>query len=138
MKYKKEDLAKMDVDQYTLFKKQALAEQVDTTSAQFKMMQDMMQHAATQGTAMELNNLAWSYVETMKDKADWTKALAWSARAIELDRDPNFLDTYANLLYKLGKKDEAIKIETEALEKAKVEQREGFMETLEKMKKGTL
>jgi len=138
MKYKKEELAKMDADQYALFKKQALAEQVDTTSAQFKMMQDMMQSAATQGTAMELNNLAWSYVETMKDKADWTKALAWSARAIELDRDPNFLDTYANLLYKLGKKDEAIKIETEALEKAKVEQREGFMETLEKMKKGTL
>lgn len=119
-------------------KKQALAEQVDTMSAQFKMMQDMMQHAATQGTAMELNNLAWSYVETMKDKADWTKALAWSARSVELDRDPNFLDTYAHLLFKLGRKDEAIKIETEALEKANAEQKEGFMETLEKMKKGTL
>ena len=138
MKYKKEELAKMDVEQYALFKRQALAEGVDTTAAQFKMMEDMMKNSASQGAAQELNNLAWSYVETMTDKADWTKALAWSARSLELDRDANYLDTYGNLLYKLGRKPEAIKIATEALEKANPEQREGFMETLDKMKKGTL
>ncbi len=104
MKFTKEELAKMDSEQYALFKKQAQLEGVDSTDSQYKMMQDMMQSAATKGTAMELNNLAWSYVESMTDKADWTKALAWSARSLELDRDANYLDTYANLLYKVGQK----------------------------------
>ena len=97
----------------------------------------MMQSAATKGTAMELNNLAWSYVESMTDKADWTKALAWSARSLEFDRNAYYLDTYANLLYKLGRKAEAIKIATEALGKADPEHKEGIMENLDKMKKGT-
>jgi thioredoxin-related protein len=138
MAVKNDELKKMDAEQYAFFKKQALAEEADTTSAEFKMMAAAMRNAVSKGTAIELNNLAWSYVENMKDKADWTKALAWSARSLELDRDPNYLDTYANLLYKLGRKDEAIKIASEALEKAKPEQKEGFMETLELMKKGSL
>jgi thioredoxin-related protein len=135
MKLKKEDLAKMDVEQYALFRKQVKLEEADTTSADFKMMDEMMKSAATKTTAMQLNELAWSYFETMTDKADWTKALAWSARSLELDRDANYLDTYANLLFKLGRKAEAIKIETEALEKATPDQKEGFQETLNMMKK---
>lgn len=138
MQYKNEDLAKMDKEQYAFVKKQAILEEVDTTSAQFKIMAETMQHLASKDIAMELNNLAWSYVNTMTDKADLSKALAWSARSLELDRDANYLDTYANLLYKLGRKPEAIKIETEALGKAKPEEKEGFMDTLDKMKKGTL
>lgn len=134
MKIKKEELAKMDVEQYALFKKQVQLEEADTTSADFKMMDGMMKSAATKGTAMQLNELAWSYFETMTDKADWTKALAWSARSLELDRDVNYLDTYANLLFKLGRKAEAIKFETEALEKATPDQKEGFQETLNMMK----
>ena len=137
MKFTKEELAKMDREQYALFKKQAQLEGVDSTDSQYKMMQDMMQSAATKGTAMELNNLAWSYVESMTDKADWTKALAWSARSLEFDRNAYYLDTYANLLYKLGRKAEAIKIATEALGKADPEHKEGIMENLDKMKKGT-
>ena len=134
MKLKKEDLAKMDKEQYALFRKQVQLEEADTTSADFKMMDGMMKSAATKGTAMQLNELAWSYFETMTDKADWTKALAWSARSLELDRDANYLDTYANLLFKLGRKAEAIKFETEALEKATPDQKEGFQETLNMMK----
>lgn len=91
---------------------------------------------ALEDYALELNNLAWAYVETMKDPADLNKALAWSARSLELNKDPNHMDTYANLLFKLGKKEEAIKIETEAMEMAKPEQKEIFMDTLEKMKNG--
>jgi tetratricopeptide (TPR) repeat protein len=101
-------------------------------------MEPMMKKSVTNSTAMTLNNLAWSYVETMKDKADWSKALAWSARSLELNRDASYLDTYANLLFRLGKKKEAIKIETEALNKSEPQQKEDYQATLDKMKRGKL
>ncbi len=137
MKLNKADLAKKDQEQYQAILKNA-GEEVDTTSADFKVMEPMMKKSVTNSTAMTLNNLAWSYVETMKDKADWSKALAWSARSLELNRDASYLDTYANLLFRLGKKKEAIKIETEALNKSEPQQKEDYQATLDKMKRGKL
>ena len=131
-------LKKQDAESLTLFKKQAILEGEDTTSAQFVLMREKMKNTVTRNTALELNELAMKYLESMPEKADLTKALAWSTRSLELDRDVNFLDTYANLLYKLGRKTEAIKFETEALEKAGPEEKEMFQDTLDKMKKGTL
>jgi hypothetical protein len=80
---------------------------------------DMMKNVETQVLANKLNNLAWTYFQTMTDPADLTKALAWSRRSIELERSPAQLDTYAQLLGKLGRKADAIKYEEEALAKAK-------------------
>lgn len=131
-------LKKQDAESLALFKKQAILEGEDTTSAQFALMREKMKNTVSRNTALELNELAMKYLESMPDKADLTKALAWSARSLELDRDVNFLDTYANLLYKLGRKTEAIKFETEAMEKASPEEKEMFQDTLDKMKKGTL
>ncbi|WP_421800207.1 thioredoxin fold domain-containing protein [Haliscomenobacter sp.] len=131
-------LKKQDAESLALYKKQAILEGEDTTSAQFVLMREKMKNTVSRNTALELNELAMKYLESMTDKADLTKALAWSARSLELDRDVNFLDTYANLLYKLGRKAEAIKFETEAMEKASPEEKEMFQDTLDKMKKGTL
>ena len=49
-----------------------------------------------------------------------------------------FIDTYANLLYKTGKKKLAVQWEEKALKlvKEKNEDTVGYAETLEKMKKG--
>jgi hypothetical protein len=69
--------------------------------------------------ATKLNDLAWGYVEHMTDPADLQKALAWSARSLQAERLPMFLDTYAQLLGKLGRKAEAIVIEQEAIDKLK-------------------
>ena len=47
-----------------------------------------------------------------------------------------YIDTYANLLYKLGKKDEAITWEQKALDLAPEGEKKSYEETLDKMKKG--
>lgn len=88
-------------------------------SDNFKKYAVNMQHAETERVAMGLNNLAWTYYQTMPDKQDLTQALNWSARSLEHKRIPMYLDTYAHLLDKLGRKTEAIKTEQEAFDKAK-------------------
>jgi thioredoxin-related protein len=135
VKKSKEELAKLDAQQFARYK-QRLPANTDTTASQYTTIKEIMLHAATKGAAEELNSLAAGYLENMKDQADLTKALAWSARALELDRKAIYLDTQAQLLYKLGNKPEAIKLATEAVEKANSEQKEGFQESLEKMKQG--
>ncbi|MEZ0611309.1 thioredoxin family protein [Fibrella sp. WM1] len=97
---------------------QSLPDSVKKT-ANFKRYADQMKNGATQQTAQALNSLAWGYFETLTDPADLNQALAWSGRSLELDRAAASLDTYAQLLGKLGRKPEAIKYEEEALAKAK-------------------
>lgn len=76
-----------------------------------------------------LNMLAW---ECFQRGWHTEKALAWAHKAATLsNRDPNILDTLANLLFKSGALEEAIRTEEEAL--AKVEDaalRLGFEENL--------
>ncbi|HEX9957587.1 MAG TPA: thioredoxin family protein [Fibrella sp.] len=79
----------------------------------------MLKTIETQQVANKLNSLAWTYFQTMTEPADLSKALTWSGRSIELERSSAQLDTYAQLLGKLGRKAEAIKYEEEALAKAK-------------------
>ncbi|RVU00035.1 DUF255 domain-containing protein [Mucilaginibacter limnophilus] len=80
-----------------------------------------------------LNNYAWAVFENCDDVACMNKALAWSKQSLsgEAANEPGFMDTYANLLYKLGKKDEAIKVEQEAVAKDP-----SLQGTLDKMKQG--
>ena len=70
-------------------------------------------------TAMKLNNLAWAYHENVNDKSSLNQALTWSAKSLEYDRIGMYLDTYAHLLNKQGRKAEAIKIQEEAIAKQK-------------------
>ncbi len=88
-------------------------------SDNFKKYAASMQNAETERIAMGLNNLAWTYYENMPDKQDLTQALTWSAKSLDYKRVPMYLDTYAHLLDKLGRKAEAIKIEQEAVDKTK-------------------
>jgi hypothetical protein len=46
------------------------------------------------------------------------------------------VDTYANILYKLGKKDDAIAMETKAMSLAGDPDKASFQEAIDKMKKG--
>jgi thiol-disulfide isomerase/thioredoxin len=88
-------------------------------SENFKKYATSMQNAETERIAMSLNNLAWTYYENMPDKQDLTQALSWSAKSLDYKRAPMYLDTYAHLLDKLGREADAIKIEQEAIDKAK-------------------
>jgi tetratricopeptide (TPR) repeat protein len=69
-----------------------------------------------------LNNLAWEVFHRTSDTNKLKIALSWSDRAVHIvsegkDREnlANWTDTNANIRYRLGRREEAIKEETEAL-----------------------
>lgn len=81
----------------------------------------------------DLNNYAWDFFKMATKKEDLERALAWSEQSMVLfdglrknmghpmrAGNPNYLDTYAQLLYKLDRKKEAIEWQTKAIEAQKV------------------
>jgi hypothetical protein len=81
-----------------------------------------------------LNDWAWTIFENVSDTNLLKSALMWSKYSMEGTVVADMYDTYANILHKLGRQNEAIEWEKKALKlqpKALV-----FKQTLEKMKKG--
>jgi len=65
----------------------------------------------------QVNSIAYEFYEKIKDKAMLAKAEQWAKEGYEImPKNPPIIDTYACLLYVNGKKKEAIKLETEAIE----------------------
>ena len=85
-------------------------------------------------SSAQLNTFAWTVFENCKDMTCVKEALDWSRRSFAQKEDPMYMDTYANILYKMGKKDEAIKWEEKALALAGGDKT--YQETLDKMKRG--
>jgi thioredoxin-related protein len=83
----------------------------------------------------DLNNVAWAVFQNCADMSCVSNILDWSKR-LKDNGEAGYVDTYANILYKLGKKDDAIALETKALGLAGDSDKAGLQETLEKMKKG--
>lgn len=84
---------------------------------------------------MELNNIAWSVFQGCSDMTCVSEVLDWSKR-LKDNKEPGFMDTYANILYKLGKKDDAIALEAKAISLSPDADKASLQETLDKMKKG--
>lgn len=86
------------------------------------------------GTARTANDAAWDVFLYGNDKAALTKALGWSERANRAYPDAEGFDTYANLLYKLGRTEQALRWQEVA---AKLQPTSAEITgALEKMKKG--
>jgi len=84
--------------------------------------------------AFDLNNSAWNIFLRSTDTAELKKALSWSDRAVKLDPTANWMDTYANILYKLKQRELALRWERVA---AKLDPDDRNIQlALEKMKKG--
>ena len=86
--------------------------------------------------AGQLNNVAWTFYESIDDKALLQKALGYAKRSVELEPGYANTDTLAALYYKLGKKKEAQKTAEQAIEMAKAsgEDYTGTTELLDKIK----
>ncbi|WP_431294700.1 hypothetical protein [Pedobacter sp. P26] len=97
-----------------------------------------MKKYGTEVRADMLNSFAWTVFENCKDANCITEALSWSKRSVDetQSKEPAYLDTYANLLYKLGKKDQAIAMQQKAVDLVTAENKAQYQVTLEKMKKG--
>lgn len=85
---------------------------------------------------IHINNLSWPVFEHINDHRILTAAVRTMKYDIEKfdGNDPQAIDTYANLLYKLGRRQEALTWEEKAVELSKNEK--SLVETLEKMKRG--
>lgn len=88
--------------------------------------------------AGQLNDYAWSVFENCGDIKCVEEALEWSKRSLtgENSNNPMFMDTYANILYRLGKKDEALTWEQKAVDLAPEGDKKQYQETLDKIKNG--
>lgn len=84
----------------------------------------------------EMNNMAFRVFQNVNDKGLLASALSWSKYTVEKEYSHNNLDTYANLLYKLGRRDEAISFEEKALEVAPKSAKSEIETVLGKMKRG--
>ncbi|HVS96830.1 MAG TPA: thioredoxin family protein [Puia sp.] len=97
---------------------------------------DYMKKYGAHASAGDLNNFAWTVFQNCPDMTCVSEALDWSKRSFEGKPNPTFMDTYANILYKLGKKDEAITWEQKAVDMADEGTKASLQPTLDKMKKG--
>ncbi|HXB08016.1 MAG TPA: thioredoxin fold domain-containing protein [Puia sp.] len=95
-----------------------------------------MQQYGAHATAAELNDYAWTVFSNCPDMTCVADALAWSKRSFKDKPVPGYMDTYANILYKMGKKTEALAWEQKALNLSSGDERAGYQATLDKMRKG--
>jgi thiol-disulfide isomerase/thioredoxin len=135
-----DSIAKTDKKALDLFEttqKKLLVGKID--SAQLAELSDYIAHATRNKYSQALNEVAWGFFEKAADTKTLENALSWSKRSLEIYPDNHmFVDTYANLLYKLGRNEEAIVKEKEALNlaKSKKSDTKGYEETIIKMNSG--
>lgn len=91
---------------YTQLKNETAENFIDSTAA------------ATTNWAEPLNNAAWYFYENTDDLEELFKALEWSKKSIEIEEYAAYYDTYAHLLFKLDKVEEAIEAQRKAIELA--------------------
>jgi thiol-disulfide isomerase/thioredoxin len=99
---------------------------------------EYMKSFGSNATPEQMNQFAWTVFENCDDMACVTNALDWSKQSFAQNNSPMFMDTYANLLYKAGKKKEAIEWETKAMTLAKANKEDAgeYQATIDKMTKG--
>ncbi|WP_170164488.1 tetratricopeptide repeat protein [Sinomicrobium pectinilyticum] len=100
-----------------------------------------VEYAETYGNvdAQHKNQNAWELFIKSNQPEILEKALEWSKETLGKKDDPNryaYLDTYANLHYKLGNTAEALEMINKAIVLAPENQKAAFEETREKMRKG--
>lgn len=135
-----DSITKMEKSMLLHFDESAIAlKKIGYDSTQIAETKKSLEHALRNKNSEALNNIAWTFFERTNDPLLLNKALLWSGRSVELnEQNPMYIDTYANLLYKLGQKEKAIAEETKALNAAlnAKEKTKFYEETLKKMKAG--
>ncbi len=88
-------------------------------------------------SASQLNNIAWHIFQYSLNSQSLFNASNLSKQCLVIKKNnPMYLDTYANLLYKLGHTKEAIEIEEQALELAETSNKKNYEKVIDKMKNG--
>jgi hypothetical protein len=103
-----------------------------------RMVKTVSFKSSVQGFTRSLNEGAWNFYQMTTDPLHLARALQWAKRANEFSESPEAMDVYARLLYKTGKKIDAIEWESKAID---VSKKRGFKPTdferlLSNMKEG--
>ena len=104
-----------------------------------RSVEKMDRYGVDTADAFPINNMTWDIVfEHATDPADLSKAVRWMALVVRAQpKEPANLDTYANLLYKLGRTREALPLEEKAVALgAGRRDSSDFIGSLAKMKRG--
>jgi thioredoxin-related protein len=84
-----------------------------------------------------LNDVVWDVIFLhSNDKKQINTGINWMKGIVRRHPFPNTLDTYANLLYKAGKNEQAIALEEKAVQLNQDPKDKSFQEVLAKMKRG--
>lgn len=125
-KYGEEALAGVKLVYYQL-----KADWINYASAVKSYMKQYSENA----TPGQMNDYAWTIFENVNDPVVLADAIEWSKRSFASKENPMYMDTYANLLYKVGKKEEAITWEQKAMDMVSDAEKSDYETTLTKMKK---
>ena len=143
MNVSKEELNKQNqthFQEFILPYRTGKADSIKIGTVRFDAMKKMHSRYASINFASDLDGLADEFYRNVTDKTVLQKAILWSRKSNEIDENPDYWNTYAHLLYKMGIKNEAITAEEKALALAKI--RKGltfkYEEELGKMKAGKL
>lgn len=84
------------------------------------------------------NSIIWNIFLYSTSKKDMSEVLAWAQKLMEITpNSTNVLDTYANLQYKLGRREEALVWQQKAIAAANNKtKKESLMQVLEQMQRG--
>ena len=74
---------------------------------------------SSQKDAASLNQAAWKFAAHIDDNNALEDALDWAKTAADMKSEYEYTETYAALLYKLGKKSKALKEGEKAIEQAR-------------------
>ena len=87
-------------------------------------------------SSLDLNNYAFEVFKYSNNKSELETALSWVNKAISIwnGHSPTLMDTKANILYKLGRKEEGLEIEAESASLAPKDKE--IQIALQKMKSG--
>jgi Protein of unknown function, DUF255 len=113
---------------------------VSRTDSTMRIRKSITFSPQTQKFTQALNTGAWNFYKMSNDTMYLSKALQWVKRAVEFYESSEATDTYARLLYKTGKKEEAVfwELKTIALKQKRGYPTVEFEAVLNKMKAGSV
>jgi len=136
-------LEAVDKGKYDSWHKKYISHQMDSSqAAYFISHKERYKHLHSEYIGNILNEIAKNYCMLMNDPNKLERALQWSRKAIKLKKSPEMHYTYARLLYKLRRENEAIKVLKDTIKKLEEKNKEGqaenYKKDLQKMEKGKL
>jgi thioredoxin-related protein len=127
---------------YLVFKKkeQQYWTQLIDQQIRFFQINNWINELDDHGIRFVVNNMVYAWIFLHGDKPQLDIAIQWMKQISATNDHWDYMDTYASVLYKAGRTDKAIAIETQIVELSQKSQGNKaatqFRQTLERMKKG--